>query len=250
MPSFLDTWPRRAGIAAAVAVGFLATAVIVVRYQPPVVRGPLSLTTGASQPSPDQASSRMLTKASAFLAALNRPGDWGTAVTDEEVNAWLTVDLPRNHARLLPRGMRLPVVRFLERGIAAAIRVGTGPFEATLWAEATVQLRRDNLIGVGIRAAGIGAIPISPGLVLKGIASRAAAAGVTTEIRLVEGQPQLLLQLPGNTRGAPGDGPEYHLEGLRLTPGELVLAGTTQIAPASATLLQAPDPPRGANPQR
>jgi len=41
----------------------------------------------------------------------------------------------------------------------------------------------------------------------------------------------LLVQLPGRTSTTTDERSEYHLGGVRITPGELVLAGTTRSLP-------------------
>jgi len=77
----------------------------------------------------------------------------------------------------------------------------------------------------------MGGVPLPPGVILRALASRAEAAGATTEIRFLDGGPLLLVQLPGTTTKTSGQQSEYHLGGVRITPGEVVLAGTTRSLP-------------------
>ena len=76
---------------------------------------------------------RAVTKASAWHAAISRAGRWETAVTADELNAWLAVDLPRNHARWFPRGVSEPRLLFRPRHVVLGTRVGYGPLTAVAW---------------------------------------------------------------------------------------------------------------------
>jgi hypothetical protein len=173
----------------------------------------------------------MMSKASSLAAGLDRPGDWGEAFTDAEANAWLSIDLPHHAPGLLAGGISSPQVRFLERRAACSALVQFGPLSAQLWAILEVTVRSDNLLAVGVDSAGLGAVPLPPGTVLRAIAARAEGAGAATEIRLLDGGPVLLVQLPGRTKTTSDERSEYHLGGVRITPGELVLAGTTRSLP-------------------
>jgi len=173
----------------------------------------------------------MMSKASSLVAGLDRPGDWGEAFSEDEANAWLSIDLPRHAPGLLAGRFSAPEVRFLDRRAAISALVRWGPLSARLWAILEVTVRSDNLVAVGVDSAGLGAVPLPPGVILGALATRAEAAGATTEIRLLDGGPVLLVHLPGTTRTTSGQPSGYHLGGLRIIPGEVVLAGTTRHLP-------------------
>ena len=212
-------------------IGFLATGLLVASYSllhfsPVGIRGAVP-----SGPEGERAAGRMMSKASSLAAGLERPGDWGEAFTDAEANAWLSIDLPHHAPGLLEGGISSPQVRFLDRRAACSALVQFGPLSAQLWAILEVTVRSDNLLAVGVDSAGLGAVPLPPGTVLRAIAARAEGAGAATEIRLLDGGPLLLVQLPGRTKTTSDERSEYHLGGVRITPGELVLAGTTRSLP-------------------
>jgi hypothetical protein len=212
-------------------IGFLATGLLVasyslVHFSPVGIRGAVP-----SGPEGERAAGRMMSKASSLAAGLDRPGDWGEAFTDAEANAWLSIDLPHHAPGLLEGGISSPQVRFLDRRAACSALVQFGPLSAQLWAILEVTVRSDNLLAVGVDSAGLGAVPLPPGTVLRAIAARAEGAGAATEIRLLDGGPLLLVQLPGRTKTTSDERSEYHLGGVRITPGELVLAGTTRSLP-------------------
>ena len=212
-------------------IGFLATGLLVASYSllhfsHVSIRGAVP-----SGPEGERAAGRMMSKASSLAAGLDRPGDWGEAFTDAEANAWLSIDLPHHAPGLLEGGISSPQVRFLDRRAACSALVQFGPLSAQLWAILEVTVRSDNLLAVGVDSAGLGAVPLPPGTVLRAIAARAEGAGAATEIRLLDGGPLLLVQLPGRTKTTSDERSEYHLGGVRITPGELVLAGTTRSLP-------------------
>jgi hypothetical protein len=181
-----------------------------------------------SGPEGERAAGRMMSKASSLVAGLDRPGEWGEAFSEAEANAWLAIDLPRHAPGLLTAGISSPQVRFLDRRAACSAIVRYGLLSAQLWAILDVTVRTDNLLAVGVDSAGLGALPIPPGTVLRAIAARAEGAGATTEIRLLDGGPVLLVHLSGRTKTTSGERSEYHLGGVQITPGEVVLAGTTR----------------------
>ena len=220
-------WPRRRAAAGILLVCLLLAAYSLLHLRPVGIGGPVP--TG---PEGERAAGRMMSKASSLVAGLERPGDWGEAFSEAEANAWLSIDLPRHAPGFLVGGFSAPKVQFLERRAAISSLVRWGPLSAQLWAILEVTVRSDNLVAVGVDSAGLGAVPLPPGVILRALASRAEAAGATTEIRFLDGGPVLLVLLPGTTtKKTSGQRSEYHLGGVRITPGEVVLAGTTRSLP-------------------
>jgi len=224
-------WLRRPAAAGLLLIGLLVIGLLLASYSllhfsPLGIRGAVP-----SGPEGERAAGRMMSKASSLVAGLDRPGEWGEAFTDAEANAWLSIDLPHQAPGLLAGGISSPQVRFLDRRAACSAMVQFGPLSAQLWAILEVTVRSDNLLAVGVESAGLGAVPLPPGTVLRAIAARADGAGAATEIRLLDGGPVLLVQLPGRTSTTTDERSEYHLGGVRITPGELVLAGTTRSLP-------------------
>jgi len=200
----------------------------------PVALAALHATPGAARagrpsgPTAERAAARLLTKASGIAAALDRAGDWGEAITEEEANAWLALDLPRLAAGRLPGWSRSLAVRFHPRRVALSGAIGRGPASARWWTILAVALEGGNRLVFEVESSGLGLVPLPPGVVLSAIASAASARGCRAEIGLLEGRPRLNVTLPGRSEGAPTDGSEYHLEGLRIDEGELVIAGSTR----------------------
>lgn len=180
--------------------------------------------TDPDAPHREQASRRLVTQVSAVHGGLGRPGRWGAVIADEEVNAWLDLDLPRNHPSLLPAGVRRPVIAFEPKRVKAAARVGFGIASAVAWVDAKVALREINQFEIAVNGAGIGPLPISGGLILREIAKRVSPLGAVTELRQVGGRPVLLVYIPST----PGSGMTSRLEGLKIDAGEMVIEGMTR----------------------
>lgn len=188
----------------------------------------------AAGPEAERAAARVVTAGSALHAALGRAGPWGIAITDTEANAWLAVDLPRNHPRLLPPGLADPRVRFRPQRLAAAVRVGSGLLSTVVSCHLGVALRSVNQLGITVETASAGAVPIPGTPVLAELGRRIAACGPRTELRRLDGRMVLVVYIPA-MRG--GGGPQWRLESLRFDEGEAAVAGSTTLpepVPAAA----------------
>ncbi|MFZ4731657.1 MAG: hypothetical protein ACOYK7_03860, partial [Pirellulales bacterium] len=93
---------RAVAVGTVVAMALVSGCVLAVaRHEP----GPLQQSAGWGASAPDPAASarlagRLISKVSALHSAASRPGRWEGVFTEDEVNAWLATDLPRNHPRL------------------------------------------------------------------------------------------------------------------------------------------------------
>lgn len=210
------------GLAAGLGAGLVVVAVLL-KHEPSL------MAVTAAGPEAERAAARMVTTGSGLHAALGRAGDWGAAITDTEANAWLAVDLPRNHPALLPRGLADPRVRFRPQRVEAAIRVGSGILSTVVWCDLGVTLRGVNQLGITVEGASAGAVPIPGTPVLAELGRRIAACGATTELRRLDGRMVLVVYIPAML----GGGPHWRLESLRIDAGEAAVAGSTTL-PESA----------------
>jgi hypothetical protein len=176
------------------------------------------------EPKREQAARRVVSAVASLQASLGRVGRWEGVIADEEVNAWLDVDLPRNHPMLLPAGVRRPHVAFAGKRVMAGCEVGYGIASMIVWADAEVVLREVNQVAVTIRDAGIGLLPLPGGVVLKAIADRLAPTGAVTELRRIDGEAVLVVYIPAIHGGRL----TCRLEGLRIGGGEIVVEGVTR----------------------
>jgi hypothetical protein len=168
---------------------------------------------------------RAVTKASAWHASISRSGSWETAVTADELNAWLTVDLPRNHPRWLPQGVSRPRLVFRPRHVELGTRVGYGPLTAVAWIDCEVLLRDVNHLMIVLEQARLGAIPVPRTPILRELGRRISKLGMVTDLRMMDGRIVLMVYIPStHDAGATS----YWLESLSIGDGELLMAGETR----------------------
>lgn len=175
----------------------------------------------------EQAARRLVTKASAMLAAMRKIGPWELAVSDAEINAWLAIDLPRNHSRLLPRGITNPCLKFRPKHVLLGARVGTGAASAVAWLDMEVQLRDINQIGMVLTQAYLGTIPLPRNAILREIARRISAVGMVTDLRRLDGRLVLIVYIPStHDAGAMS----HWLESFSIGDSEAISAGSSRRA--------------------
>lgn len=216
-----------------------------VKYEPVFYRQLVaSGGTAADTPLPDGGgedvealSRRAVTKAAAWHAAVSRPGDWETALTAHEINAWLAVDLPRNHPSWLPPGTTQPRIAFLPQHAALGARVGYGPLTAVVSLDCEILLRDVNHLAIVLEQAHIGAIPLPRAPILRELSQRISRLGMVTDLRRLDGRLVLMVYIPStHDAGATS----YWLESLALGEGELLIAGETRSTAASRPLTNPP----------
>lgn len=219
----LGLWGGAALACAVVVVGLL------VRHEPAFYRSRAPAAALDGEPPPGQATlgRRLMTKLSALNADWGRPGPWGAALTEAEINAWLATDLPRNHARLLPDGISDPRVAITSRRLRVGARVGGTMVGGVAALEVEVVLRAANQIGIVAVDARLGCLPLPRGPVIHEIARRIDSLGMATELRRLDGRTVLLVYIP-STHDA-GTTSQW-LESLALEDGEVLVAGVTRAA--------------------
>lgn len=173
----------------------------------------------------EQAARRLITKVVGLQAAAKRAGPWEAAITEQELNAWLAVDLPRNHAGLLPAGVTAPRIELADHLVRLGIRVGVGPLSAVVSCGLEVRLREANQVECTVADARVGSFPVPRGPLLHAVAARLQPLGLMAEIRRGDGRSVLVVTLPA------GVGPAARrctIEALAVAPGELLMAGDTK----------------------
>lgn len=219
----LGLWGGAALACAVAVVGLL------VRHEPAFYRSRAPAAALDGEPPPGQATlgRRLMTKLSALNADLGRPGPWGAAITEGEINAWLATDLPRNHARLLPAGVSDPRVAIASRRLRVGARVGGMMLGGVVMLDIEVMLRAVNQIGIVVVDARLGRLPLPRGPVTHEIARRIDSLGMATELRRVDGRTLLVVYIPStHDAGATS----HWLESFALENGEVLVSGVTRAA--------------------
>lgn len=219
----LGLWGGAALACAVAVVGLL------VRHEPAFYRSRAPAAALDGEPPPGQATlgRRLMTKLSALNADLGRPGPWGAAITEGEINAWLATDLPRNHARLLPAGVSDPRVAIASRRLRVGARVGGMMLGGVVMLDIEVMLRAVNQIGIVVVDARLGRLPLPRGPVTHEIARRIDSLGMATELRRLDGRTLLVVYIPStHDAGATS----HWLESFALENGEVLVSGVTRAA--------------------
>jgi hypothetical protein len=155
-----------------------------------------------------------------------RVGQWEAVFSDQEVNAWLAVDLVENHPRALPADLTAPRVKITEGQLQLACRYRGDPVETVVSILAEAYLTdKPNQLAVRIRSVRAGVIPLP----LKRFLDRVSDVARDNRLPLLwsqqEGDPVALLQIPTKYEGLADK--NFLVETLELREGELYLAGHT-----------------------
>lgn len=173
---------------------------------------------------------RLVSKVSALHGDFQRPGTWGAAIEEQEVNAWLATDLPRNHPGLLPPRVTAPRVAFGPRRVRVGGRLAVGPVACVASVDAEVVLRDVNQLGIVVNSARLGGLSLPGGPVVREIARRIEALGMPTEVRRLDGRMVLVVYIPSTYEAG---ATSHWLESLALKDGEALVAGVTRVAAAA-----------------
>ena len=241
-PMSRSRWRSLARVTAAclaVLVGLSAGAAVLVRREPTFYRQQKSAAdaTDASE----TLSRRAITKASSWHAAFSRPGAWDAVATADEINAWLAVDLPRNHPHWLPAGISHPRLEFRPGTMSIGVRVGRGPLSAVAWCDLAIRLRDANQLSIVMERAGLGAVPLPRPPLLRELARRIDRFGMVTDLLVLDGRMTLMVYIPStHDAGATS----HWLNSLAIGAGELLVAGETRSAAVVRPGLPASGEPR------
>jgi hypothetical protein len=215
---------RRTGLwIAATAAAIVAVTIVVVAvvasWSPEFYRQRLDVTAA------ETAARRLVSDASALQASIVREGPWEAAFTENDINGWLAVDLPRNHGRLLPDWLAEPRVRLEPRRIRLAARVGRGLASAVAAVTAEVVLREPNQLGIVVEDAQLGGLPLPRGPVLAELRRCCDQLGMVTSVRRLDDRSLLVVYIPSTRESG---GLSHWLETLTLGDGSIAITGQTR----------------------
>ncbi len=220
---------RRLVVALLVVVGCLLLAsgiVLVVLYraaqaEPEFYREVLAVDRAALVEAADQ----MLQRTTALASDLKRSGTWETAFSQQQINGWLAVDLPKNHPNLLPPEVRDPRVDIDDGRLRIACRINSGRWRGVMWLEVEPALPEPNLLALRIRRVRLGTVPVPMGWVLDEVPRAASRFNLRIRWRQLEGDPVLLISLQGALRV---EGKQVIVQTVQLQADHLYVAGITE----------------------
>ena len=190
------------------------------QHVPPAYERALRLETTVAAERSDE----MLRQATALSNRVKRPGRWEARFTDEQINGWLAVDLPRNHANALPASVSEPRVAIEEQRVTLFCRYTRGAAQSVLSLEVEPYCPSPNVLALRIRAAKAGRVPIPLDDLLRGITRAAQEADVPLQWRQADGDPVAILTAPPREANAR----QIRIDTLEIRSGELYVAGTTE----------------------
>ena len=170
-------------------------------------------------------SDHMLEQATNFYSDLQHACRWQETFEAKTVNAWLAVDLPRNFPDSLPPGISDPRVRIAPEGITLACRLDRFGLHGVISLKVSARVEAADVISLRIHKARLGSIPWSLDQVLKAVTNVLRQSNVRIQWRQIDGDPVALITLASASSGR---GSVVHIDTIKLSEGELVVAGTTE----------------------
>jgi hypothetical protein len=170
---------------------------------------------------------------------VRRPGRWEARFTQDQINGWLAVDLPKKFPGSLPGGVSDPRVAVTDGEVQLAVKWQQGNASAVLSAAGEAYLTDEpNEVAVRILAVRAGALPVPLARFLDEIAERAASSGLPLRWTEIDGDPVALVKLPLDREEFRGK--QLLVEELRLEEGVIIVAGHTDEGPPDSA-----SPPAG-----
>jgi len=172
-----------------------------------------------------EASDQMLQQATALASDVKNKRQWRTLFTAEQINGWLAVDLPKNHASSLPPEVSDPRVQIQPEELTLACRYEGHGVKTVLSLSVDLYLAKPNVVALRIKKARAGQLPLPLDKVLDTVSQVASHLDLPLHWQQEDGDPVALVTIPPQ-RG--NDDKLIHIESLALADGEIYLAGSTE----------------------
>ena len=169
----------------------------------------------------------LLQQATTLHNDLHRIGRWQQVFKAQMINAWLAVDLPRKPPHSAGHGNARSPRSYRSAGHHDGLPGRSRRIPRGHVASDRAFVASDDVVGLRVHNARLGAIPWSFRTVLDKIADAAQQTGVDVRWRQAESDPVALIRITS----AQGNRKQIiHIDTIRLEEGALVVAGTTEIA--------------------
>jgi hypothetical protein len=158
--------------------------------------------------------------------AASQLGSWSATFSEEQINAWLVQQLPKEFPLLLPRGVEQPRIAIEDRRILAAARYKNSRIDTVISFEIKVELTETaNVLAVRIENLRAGSLPLPLQSFLRGISHEAAKGDIEVVWDMDDNGPVALVTVPS-------EHPNYQkspviIESVMLENGNVLLAGHT-----------------------
>ncbi len=157
---------------------------------------------------------------------VRREGRWEATFTEEQINAWLAVDLAEKLPSTVPSGVSDPRVKISPDRIQTGCKYETKRFSTVVSLETDVYLTDNpNQVAVRIHNVRAGSIPLPLRGLLEQVANSARQNGVDLRWSQQDGDPVALIQVPLRQQER-----EISVESIEVRDGEIALVGRTKTA--------------------
>jgi len=162
----------------------------------------------------------------------SKRGQWWAIFDEEQINAWLSDQLPEKFDRLLARGARDPAIAICDGEVMAAVRYKTARLDTVVSCTLTVAMTEEpNLLAVRLSNLKAGALPLPLEPFVRRISREAALGDVDIRWDFTDEGPVALVTIPEKD-------PRYVfnpvvIEAVDLEAGRLQVAGRTGVQAAS-----------------
>jgi len=179
-----------------------------------------------ADPARQRIAGERMTKAAAALASdVQREGRWQAVFTEEDLNAWLAVELVEKHGDLLAAAVSDPRVKIEPDNLTIAFRYRDGGRSVVVSLAIDAYLVEPSVVALRIRKARAGALPLPLDNILREVAKSTDQWEWQVDWRQAGGDPVAQITIPplGARRNR-----QAQIETLRLESGKIVLAGATK----------------------
>lgn len=183
----------------------------------------------------EQASEEFLQQATALASDVETQAAWSVAFTDEQINGWLAVDVPRNLPNAIPPTIQAPRISIQPGEATIAFRLKSGALDAVVSVVVDVFLSAPNEVAVRFRQASLGRLPVPLAKVIQPVGQAAAQLNLHLTWQQQDGDPVAVVAFNRDSDSASRD---VHLEAIELADGELRLAGVSTKRDAPKSLAQ------------
>ena len=192
---------------------------------------------------------RFVTQIASATNEIRRGNNWGISVRENEINAWLGNDLPRNHPELLGNALwgRLsrPRIKLEPHLFRIGIEVSRWGVTTVAWADIEIRLKSTTQFALTVQKAGVGQLPLPRNAVLQECKKALENAGIDTNIQRYRDRILLLATVPASLTNSSSQDTEsqqpqrWQVESLRIDHGSVTVTGTSYMKKKSRTFPEA-----------
>lgn len=191
-----------------------------VRREPDFYRQAVQLTPEAARPK-SEATVRKLTQL--YTETQQPESEWDIILSQDEINAWFTVELEGSNAGTLPPGIDRPRVSIHDGKIDLAAHLEYGAAKGVIHLSGSAKMWEPNLLAIRIRNVNFGLIPFSKDTAIQILTDAIRSNGLDIEQAEEGGDPVILLKLSPKAKNKI----PIMLDDVRIEGDELRFSGST-----------------------